>query len=94
MSESELYDRQVRLREVGREGQTRIERSHAVITARAGASIELTYLLRAGVLRAEIRRGPGAAFPHADFFLFSGPASVADGAQAALEKLLRSLNSA
>lgn len=94
MGDSELYDRQVRLREVGREGQTRIERSHALIAARPGAAVELAYLLRAGVPRAEITSGPGAAFPHADSFLFSGPRSVADGAQAALEKLLRSLNSA
>jgi hypothetical protein len=94
MDDSELYDRLVRLRVVGRYGQTRIERSHAVITARPGAAVELAYLLRAGVPRAEITSGSGAAFPHADFFVFSGPSSVADGAQAALEKLLRSLNPA
>jgi molybdopterin/thiamine biosynthesis adenylyltransferase len=92
MSESELYDRQMRLREVGPDGQTRIERSQAVIAARPGAAVELAYLVRAGVERAEIVVGPRAAFPHDDFFRFAGPRSVADGAQAALEKLLRSLN--
>ena len=93
MSDEELYDRQTRLREVGDAGQARILASQARIAARAGATVELAYLVRAGVPRGEIVSGAPAAFADAGFFRYAGPRSVADGAQAALAHLLRSLNS-
>jgi hypothetical protein len=85
------YDRQRRLREVGPGGQLRIERSEAHIPAGAAAAVTLAYLTRAGVERATIAVGSATAPSHSTFFRFSGPRTVAEGAERALTHLLTCL---
>jgi hypothetical protein len=85
------YDRQRRLREVGPAGQLRIERSEARIPSGAPAAVTLAYLTRAGVERAIISVSPADVTRHATFFHFSGPRTVADGAERALQHLLTCL---
>jgi molybdopterin/thiamine biosynthesis adenylyltransferase len=89
--DSDRYDRQRRLHEVGAAGQLRIEQSEAVIAAGPSASVELAYLVRAGVSRAAIDSSRTRRFSHAEFFRFSGPSAVAGGAEGALAHLLTCL---
>ncbi|HWA75036.1 MAG TPA: hypothetical protein VG937_22005 [Polyangiaceae bacterium] len=89
--DGDRYDRQRRLRQVGPAGQLRIERSEATIPAGAAAAVALAYLTRAGVERAIIEVRPDDAFSHSTFFRFSGPRTVAQGAEGALRHLLKSL---
>jgi hypothetical protein len=89
--DSDRYDRQRRLREVGAEGQLRIEHSEASIPAGPSAAVEVAYLVRAGVERAAIDSGRARPGAHAAFFRFSAPRAVADGAEGALRHLLSCL---
>ncbi len=85
--DSERYDRQQRLREVGEPGQLAIERSRASLATGPGAELALLYLMRAGVGRVEMVRAPAPALEHSEHFRFSGPRAVANGASAALTHL-------
>lgn len=89
--DSDRYDRQRRLREVGVEGQLSIERSEAIIPAGRSTAVELAYLVRAGVERAAIDSARVRPLSHASFFRFSGPGAVAEGAEGALRHLLTCL---
>ena len=88
---SDALERQARLREVGELGQRRIASSVARIARGPAASVELAYLVRAGVERASIGDADPDAFAHASWFRFSGPRRVARGAGGALTHLLRCL---
>jgi hypothetical protein len=89
--DSDRYDRQRRLREVGVAGQLAIERSEATIPAGRSTSVELAYLVRAGVARVAIDSARQRTASHSSFFRFSGPRAVADGAEGALMHLLSCL---
>jgi hypothetical protein len=89
--DSDRYDRQRRLREVGALGQLKIERSSATIPAGPSTSVELAYLVRAGVGRVAVDSGFARTSSHSSFFRFSGPRAVADGAEGALQHLLSCL---
>jgi molybdopterin/thiamine biosynthesis adenylyltransferase len=89
--DSDRYDRQRRLREVGPEGQLCIERSEAIIPAGRSAAVELAYLVRAGVARVAINSARVRSLSHSKFFHFSGPRAVGEGAEGALRHLLTCL---
>lgn len=89
--DSDRYDRQRRLREVGVEGQLCIERSRATIPAGRAAAVELAYLVRAGVACVAIDSARVRPLAHSSFFHFSGPRAVAEGAEGALRHLLTCL---
>ena len=72
MSADDRYTRQRRLREVGSEGQERIERARLRVRGGPAACVELAYLHRAGVGTVELdaldeprRFAHAAAFRHA-----------------------------
>ena len=91
MTESR-YDRQSRLAEVGPSGQERLERATAEVHGRDGATVELTYLYRAGL--AEVTMVPGREpepFAHAAWFRFEAPRTVGAGAWRALSKIKKAL---
>jgi hypothetical protein len=79
------YDRQSRLAEVGTAGQERLQGATAVVRGRDGATVELSYLCRAGL--AEIAMTPGGQpepFEHAKWFRFDACRSIGAGAWRAL----------
>jgi len=82
-----LYDRQLRLAEVGELGQEKICAARFEVAPGASAEIELDYLRRAGA-RAEIASAREAeACPHAAAFGFEASRSIGEGAWRALHKL-------
>ena len=89
--DSDRYDRQRRLKEVGDQGQQRIEASEARLGAGPEASVALSYLCRAGVSRLMIDSALSNDSRHAAWFRFSGPRAVAHGAECALAHLLHVL---
>lgn len=91
----ERYDRQLRLAEIGPDGQSRIEAHGARVLAGPSAGVALAYLARAGVGSVSIERaGAEQPFAHAGSFHFSGPLAVAAGAHRALAELERALERA
>jgi len=83
----ELYERQMKLAEVGESGQLLIGRASFSVAADASGEIEIEYLRRAGA-GAEIASDSGAdAFAHAGEFRFAASRQVAEGAWRALAKL-------
>ena len=88
----ERYDRQVRLAEIGRQGQARIAAHDAQLARGPGAGVALAYLVRAGVGSVTVSRPhAAAAFPHESAFQFSGPRAVAAGAHAALGEIRKAV---
>jgi hypothetical protein len=82
------FTRQRRLREVGAEGQRRLDASRMVLVDHADSDIERDYLERAGVTRFDLDpQGSLPAFPWADAFEFSAAGSVARGSWYALARL-------
>jgi hypothetical protein len=92
MSDSERFSRQERLAEVGPGGQTRIQRSSAVIRGAEGADVERAYLDGAGVgtVSTEPDQSP-EPFVHAGAFEFAAAREVGAGAWRALAALRRAL---
>jgi hypothetical protein len=86
------YDRQCRLAEVGVAGQERLQRATAEVRGRDGATVELSYLCRAGL--PEISMVPGKQpepFGHAEWFRFDSCRSVGAGAWRALTTIKKVL---
>lgn len=85
LASHERYSRQMRLGEVGAEGQSALARARLRVAAGQVGLVEAMYLQRAGVNRLTItslaRRSP---FPHADAFRFEASRSFAEGAWSAL----------
>lgn len=88
---STLYDRQMRLAEVGEAGQARIQASEFTVSNDDSAEIELAYLSRAGARVRRAERAEPAAFPHAGAFRFAEARRVAEGSWRALSKLRAAL---
>jgi hypothetical protein len=85
---SERFERQARLREVGAEGQARLERASFEVHGRDGALVELLYLCRSGAERVQMLPGlEPEAFAHAAEFRFEEARRVAAGAWRALAKI-------
>ena len=90
----QLYDRQLRLAEVGERGQEKICAARFEVTPGAGAETELEYLRRAGA-RAELASAARPeSFPHSAAFSFEASRSLAAGAWRALHRLRALLLSA
>jgi hypothetical protein len=84
----ELYDRQLRLPEVGAAGQARIAEARVEVHGNDGAILEAEYLHRAGVLCLEIRpRLEPVPFRHESAFRFAAPRRVGAGAWRALHRI-------
>jgi hypothetical protein len=83
------HSRQVRLPEVGEDGQRRLAGGGATIAAGDGALMELSYLERAGVgaVRIDAARSP-SPFRHASAFRHSGPRELGAGAWRALRGIV------
>jgi len=88
MSEEHPLTRQIRLREVGPEGQARIGAARVEVRGRDGSLTELVYLHRAGVERAAIlpEKEP-LAFLHAALFRHDSARTLGAGAWRALVRL-------
>ena len=88
MVEEHPLTRQIRLREVGLEGQARIAAASVEIRGRDGSLAELVYLHRAGVERAAIlpEQEP-RPFPHAGLFRHGSSRRLGAGAWRALARL-------
>lgn len=79
------YTRQRRLKEVGADGQRRLEAVRLTLAAHESSDIEREYLGRAGVGHVGVDAAAAPPpFPWAAFFEFSAPLSVARGAWCAL----------
>lgn len=85
---NELYDRQLRLPEVGEAGQERIRGARVQVFGNDGAILEAEYLCRAGVevLTITPSREP-KAFRHENAFRFAASRRVGAGAWRALDEL-------
>jgi hypothetical protein len=84
----DLYDRQLRLPEVGEAGQARIRDARIEVSGNDGAILEAEYLCRAGVevLTLTPRREP-KPFRHESAFRFPASRRVGAGAWRALDEL-------
>jgi hypothetical protein len=85
---TELYDRQVRLPEVGEAGQQRISAAKVRVSGNDGAILEAEYLCRAGVevLTLTPSHEP-KPFRHETAFRFPASRRVGAGAWRALDEL-------
>lgn len=81
------FSRQVRLADVGASGQARLCAAEPAIGASGGASIQTSYLLRAGVRRVTPSDTPPPPFPHAEHFRHETCRDVALGAWLALSQI-------
>ena len=80
--------RQIRLAEVGAEGQARLSRATLSVRGSDGSLAELVYLHRAGVERVSLDAHlPAAPFAHASLFEHSGTRRLAAGAWRALAQI-------
>lgn len=91
---SERFSRQIRLHEVGVEGQRALAEARVVVRGEAASGgVALSYLQRAGVehacLDVEARDAP--PFPHQRHFRFEGARAVAEGAWQALRAVRKVL---
>ncbi len=88
MFEEHPLTRQIRLREVGVEGQARINAASVEVRGRDGSLTELVYLHRAGVERAAIlpEKEP-VPFAHAELFRQQSSRRSGAGAWRALAQL-------
>lgn len=80
--------RQIRLREIGAEGQARIAAASAEVRGRDGSLTELVYLHRAGVERVAVmpEKEP-TPFPHAGLFQHVASRRLGAGAYRALARI-------
>jgi hypothetical protein len=86
------YSRQRRLVDVGPEGQRRLEAARVSLGDHAGASVERTYLLRAGVSQVQLDSlAPSLEFPWLEQFQFTAPLTIARGAWSALSRIVSAL---
>lgn len=85
---TELYDRQLRLPEVGEAGQARIRDARIEVRGNDGAILEAEYLCRAGVEVVSItpRKDPNP-FRHEQAFRFAASRRVGAGAWRALDEV-------
>lgn len=82
------YSRQRRLKEVGPDGQRRIERAALAIAEHADVELERDYLARAGILEISIDASAEPLdFPWVQHFRFAASLAVARGAWCALNRL-------
>ena len=80
--------RQIRLAEVGLEGQARLSRATLTVRGRDGSLAEFLYLHRAGVERLSLRPNlPARPFSHAGLFKHAAPRRLGAGAWRALTQL-------
>ncbi len=88
MSEAHPLTRQIRLAEVGVEGQARLTAASLEVCGRDGSLAELVYLHRAGVNRVALRpdRKP-APFGHESLFRHESSRRLAAGAWRALRQI-------
>jgi hypothetical protein len=88
MSEEHPLTRQIRLTEVGIEGQARLAAASLEVRGRDGSLAEFVYLHRAGVERVVLRpdRQP-PPFAHAPLFHHDGSRRLAAGAWRALSQI-------
>jgi hypothetical protein len=89
--DGDVYERQVRLPEVGIEGQARLGQARVVVAARGGGVHAITYLARAGVGSAALDARLPGAFPHASHFRHAAPRELGCGAWRALDAIARLL---
>lgn len=86
------YDRQIRLDEVGRDGQARICTATAEVRGCDGNLVELCYLERAGFQAVMMQPHAGPPpFVHEQWFRFAESRRVAAGAWRALDQIRRAL---
>jgi hypothetical protein len=77
--------RQIRLAEVGIEGQARLSRASLCVRGSDGSLTEFVYLHRAGIERLSVQPDlPAAPFQHAGLFRHAGTRRLAAGAWRAL----------
>ena len=80
--------RQIRLSEVGLDGQARLTRAGLDVRGRDGSLAELSYLLRAGVERLTLTPDlPARVFAHASLFRHTAPRRLGAGAWRALTQI-------
>ena len=81
------FSRQVRLADVGETGQARLCAAEPVVGVSRGASIQKSYLSRAGVRFVTQSDAPTPPFPHAEHFRHESCRDVAHGAWLALAQI-------
>ncbi|HEU5073125.1 MAG TPA: hypothetical protein VFU02_03115 [Polyangiaceae bacterium] len=81
------FCRQIRLADVGEPGQVRLCAAEPAVGVYGGASVQKSYLLRAGVRRVTRSDTPTPAFPHAAYFQHENCRDVAHGAWLALSQI-------
>jgi hypothetical protein len=87
------YSRQRRLKEVGPDGQRRIEQAALAIAEHADGELERDYLARAGARQVSIDADAEALdFPWPQHFRFAASLAVARGAWCALSRLRTALS--
>jgi len=80
--------RQIRLAEVGIEGQARLSRATLCVRGRDGSLAEFVYLHRAGIERLTLNPNlPAVAFEHASLFRHASTRRLAAGAWRALGQI-------
>jgi hypothetical protein len=80
--------RQIRLTEVGIEGQARLSRATLCVRGSDGSVAEFVYLHRAGIERLSLRPNlPAVPFEHASLFRHAGTRSLGAGAWRALGQI-------
>jgi hypothetical protein len=90
-SGNERYSRQLRLPEVGSQGQSAIGAGRLVVDATSSGEVARDYLLRAGARVTTQAGAPRPAFPHEWAFRFAAPREWAEGCARALLELRRLL---
>jgi hypothetical protein len=91
--DTDRFTRQMRLRDVGIDGQARLGRAALEVHGNEGALVEFLYLCRAGVERLDLLpSATPAAFAHANSFRFRETRSLAAGAWRALGQIRRVLS--
>ena len=80
--------RQIRLAEVGAEGQARLSRATLCVRGSDGSLAEFVYLHRAGIERLTLNPNlPAVAFEHASLFRHASTRRLAAGAWRALGQI-------
>lgn len=80
--------RQLRLAEVGEEGQAKLSRATLEVRGRDGSLAELVYLHRAGIERLSLQPGlPAPEFRHASLFRHGASRRLGAGAWRALAQI-------
>jgi len=80
--------RQIRLAEVGIEGQARLSRATLCVRGSDGSLVEFLYLHRAGVERLSLKPNvPAVPFEHASLFRHASTRRLGAGAWRALDQI-------